>query len=208
VSTVRTETAGLTSLPAAAAEMPSGRTVGWWGMVLFITTEAALFAALFASYFYLRFANPGPWPPPGIQPPDLVSPLIMTGLLLASGAPMSLANRQIRRGRVGWAVLGLLATFALGSAFLALGSVDFADKLSTFSMKSNAYGTLYYSISGLHDFHVLVGVLMLVFLLVGVARSQYGPKRYERVRLVALYWYFVLVVWVPTLLTVYVSPHA
>jgi cytochrome c oxidase subunit 3 len=57
-------------------------------MVLLITTEAAFFAVLLASYFYVRFAGGGPWPPEGIEDPKLTKPLIMTALLLSSSAPM------------------------------------------------------------------------------------------------------------------------
>ena len=52
-----------------AAEVPAGRPTGWWGMVMFITTEATLFAALVASYFYLRFQSTPDWPPGGVKAP-------------------------------------------------------------------------------------------------------------------------------------------
>lgn len=192
---------------AVAVEQPSGRTTAWWGMVLFITTEAAFFAVLLASYFYLRFASPGPWPPGGIEDPKLLKPLIMTGLLLASSAPMVWADRQIRKGRVGRTAAGVTLAFVLGSAFLVLQGFEYAEKLRTFTLTTNVYGSLFYSITGFHGFHILVGLLMMGFLLVGAARGRYGAHRHERVQLVAFYWHFVDAVWIFILSSLYLSPH-
>jgi cytochrome c oxidase subunit III len=192
---------------AVAVEQPSGRTTAWWGMVLFITTEAAFFAVLLASYFYLRFASPGPWPPGGIEDPKLLKPLIMTGLLLASSAPMVWADRQIRKGRVGRTAGGVALAFILGSAFLVLQGFEYAEKLRTFTLTTNVYGSLFYSITGFHGFHIIVGLLMMGFVLVGVTRGRYGAHRHERVRLVAFYWHFVDAVWIFILSSIYLSLH-
>ena len=103
-----------------AAEVPAGRPTGWWGMVMFITTEATLFAALVASYFYLRFQTTPDWPLGGIKEPELSLPLIMSAILLSSSAPMAWADHGIRAGHVGRLRLGLGATFVLGAIFLGL----------------------------------------------------------------------------------------
>jgi cytochrome c oxidase subunit 3 len=192
---------------AAAVEQPSGRTTAWWGMVLLITTEAAFFAVLLASYFYLRFSSAGPWPPGGIEDPKLLKPLIMTGLLLTSSAPMAWADRQIREGRLGATTASVVMALVLGSAFLVMQGVEYAEKLRTFTLTTNVYGSLFYSITGFHGFHVFVGLLMMLFLLAGLARGRYGGRRHRRVQLVAFYWHFVDVVWIFILSSLYLSPH-
>lgn len=192
---------------AAAVEQPAGRTTAWWGMVLLIATEAAFFAVLLASYFYLRFAGGGPWPPAGIEDPKLLKPLIMTGLLLTSSVPMIWADREIRRGHVGRTATGIVLAIVLGLAFLGLQGVEYAEKLRSFTMTTNAYGSLFYSITGFHGLHVLVGLLMMAFLLVGLVRGRYGAKRHLRVRLTAFYWHFVDAVWIFILSSLYLSPH-
>ena len=71
-----------------------------WGMATFVAAEAALFAMMVGTYFYLRFKNLH-WPPPGIPEPKLLVPLVLLGVLLASIAPVQLAYRAARAGRLG-----------------------------------------------------------------------------------------------------------
>ncbi|MDQ3887405.1 MAG: cytochrome c oxidase subunit 3 [Actinomycetota bacterium] len=207
MSTLEARTVEAATLPAAAREQPVGRSTAWWGMVLLIATEAAFFAVLLASYFYLRFASPGPWPPDGIEDPKLVRPLIMTGLLLTSSFPMIWADRQVRRGRVGRTVAGVSLSVVLGVAFLALQGMEYAEKLHKFTPTTNVYGSLFYSITGFHGLHVLVGLTMMVFLLAGAARQRLGGHHYHRVQLTAFYWHFVDGVWIFILSSLYLSPH-
>src|SRR4051795_11004505 len=61
--------------------------LGWWGVAMLIATEAALFAMLIGSYFYLRFKNT-PWPPRGIPEPKIVVPLVLLGVLVLTAYPM------------------------------------------------------------------------------------------------------------------------
>ncbi|MFC4859377.1 cytochrome c oxidase subunit 3 [Actinophytocola glycyrrhizae] len=192
--------------PAAlATEMPSGRTPGWWGMVLFIATEAALFSLLLGSYFYVRFQHGSPWPPAGIKEPELLKPLIMTALLLPSSLPVMWAERGIRRGKRWRLRLGLLATLLLGGGFLAMQASEYATKLAEFTWTTDVYGSLFYVITGFHGFHVTIGLVMVAWLLAASLRGSFGYRRHERVRLTALYWHFVDVVWVGILFTLYLS---
>jgi len=186
-------------------EVPSGRGTGWWGMVLLISTEAFLFATLLGSYFYLRFQHGSPWPPGGITKPELVRPLIMTALLLPSSIPVVWAERGIRKGQQWRLRLGLLATLLMGGGFLALQAVEYSMKLKTFTIKSNVYGSLFYGITGFHGFHVLVGLVMVVWLLAAAVRGSFGYRHHERVRNVAIYWHFIDTVWAAILLSLYLS---
>ena len=192
---------------ALTREVPAGRQTGWWGMVLFITTEAAVFASLVASYFYLRFRATPEWPLGGIEQPTLRLPLIMSVILLSSSLPMHWADRGIRQGRVGRLRAGLAATFVLGAAFLALQGIEYAEKLREFTPRTNVYGSLFYAITGFHGLHVLVGLLMNLFIQVRAWLGHFGPDRHLHVAGVALYWHFVDAVWVVILLSLYLSPH-
>src|SRR5205814_9867011 len=85
------------SAAAVAADRKRlGRPSGWWGMLLLIATEGALFALLIASYYYLRFSNVR-WPLPGDPGPKLVVPLVLTAVLVATSAPMQLALAAAER---------------------------------------------------------------------------------------------------------------
>jgi cytochrome c oxidase subunit 3 len=195
------------SSPTAIPEAPSGRSTGWWGMVLFISTEGATFAAFLASYFYLRFSHETPWPPPGEKLPGLVYPSIATAVLVVSCLPMLLADRVTPRGRRGASGLGVAGAFLGGCAFLVLQGLDWAAEYPASTPSKDAYGSLFYVVTGLHALHVLVGVGMLLFLLAGVGVGRLNSDYHEPVHLVALYWYFMSVVALGVYATVYLSPY-
>ncbi|MCG7593750.1 heme-copper oxidase subunit III [Mycobacterium sp. PSTR-4-N] len=186
------------------AEAPAGRTVGWWGMVMFVTTEATVFAVLLSSYFYVRF-QVDTWPLGGIEQPELRRPLIMTAILLPSSLPVMWAERGIRKGQLWRLRLGLLATLIMGVAFLILQGLEYSSKLEKFTFTTNVYGSFFYTITGFHGLHVTVGLLMVGWLLAASLRGSFGYRRHERVRLAAIYWHFVDLVWVAILFTIYLS---
>ncbi|MFC0005571.1 cytochrome c oxidase subunit 3 [Micromonospora siamensis] len=197
-----------TSTEALTTELPVGRSTGWWGMVMFVVTEATLFACLLGSYFYLRFQYAGPWPPGDIGKPKLLVPLVMTAVLLPSSLPVVWAEHGIRKGQRWRLRAGLAATLVLGVTFLALQANEYAEKLREFTMTTNAYGSLFYLITGFHGLHVLVGLTMIGWLLAASLRGgSFGAHRHERVRNAAIYWHFVDAVWAAILFTIYLSPR-
>lgn len=186
------------------AEAPAGRTPGWWGMVMFVTTEATLFAVLLSSYFYVRFQLPS-WPPGDIKEPELMRPLIMTAILLPSSLPVMWAERGIRKGQRWRLRLGLVATLLMGGTFLALQGMEYSSKLKEYTLTTNVYGSFFYTITGFHGLHVTIGLIMVAWLLAASLRGSFGYRRHERVRLTAIYWHFVDLVWVFILFTIYLS---
>lgn len=206
MTTLASRTEGSTRRRAREApEGPVGRTTGWWGMVLFICTESATFAAILASYFYLRFIHDTPWPPPGDRPPSLPVPTVGTVVLLLSCLPMLLAGRTGRRPRVH----GLMLLLALlgGVVFVVLQGVDYSDEWPASTLHKDAYGSLFYTITGLHVLHVVIGLFMVLLVLVGGAVRGVGRGHLGSVRVVAMYWYFLSVLAVAVYATVYLSPH-
>ena len=162
---------------------------GWWGMALLIATEASLFGTLLATYFYLRF-RAAQWPPAGIAAPSVTWPLVLTGVLVVTGIPLWLAVRAVRAGRRGPAWLLLLGATAVQIAYLAIQIHLFTDDLSKFTPAGSAYGSIYFTLLGAHHFHVLVGILLELWLLLRLA-SGLTNYRVVFVQAVALYWYFV-----------------
>jgi heme/copper-type cytochrome/quinol oxidase subunit 3 len=197
-----------TRAEALSTEWPVGRSAGWWGMVMLVVTDAALFAYLLGSYFYLRFQYGPQWPPDGIQVPELLKPLVMTAVLLPSSLPVVWAEYGMRRGRRWRLYCGLVATLVLGATFLALQGTEYAEKLKNFTMTTDVYGSLFYVITGFHGLHVLVGLAMVSWLLAAAfQRGSFGAHRQERVRNVGIYWHFVDAVWAAILFTIYLSPR-
>jgi cytochrome c oxidase subunit III len=184
------------------------RAFGWWGMVGLIGTEAMLFALLIACYFYLRFRNGATWPPNGIPDPKLEVPLIMTAILWSSSIPVHRADRAIREGDVSRLKRGLAAGFALGATFLIITfAVEWPDTHDEFGPTTNAYGSLFFTITGFHAAHVLVGLLISTWVQARAWQGAFDASRHLSVQNFAMYWHFVDIVWAFVLATIYVSPQ-
>ena len=172
---------------------------GWWGMALFVGTEATLFGTLIGSYFYLRF-NYVHWPPPGAPEPKVALPLILTAVLVATSVPIYAAvnaTRNAHRLRAWWLIaLALLVQ----TGYFAMQVHLFADDLQKVDAQASSYGSIYVTLVGAGHAHVFVGLLLDLWLL---ARLATGLTRYRLVglRVIAFYWYFVSVVSVAVVLT-------
>jgi cytochrome c oxidase subunit 3 len=175
--------------------MPSG----WWGMALLIATEFTLFGSLIASYFYLRFQN-GAWPPAGIEEPSVVLPVVLTGILVLTCIPMLGAVRAARAGErmFAWSLVAL--ALAVQATYLGLQIWLFVRDMNSFSPSETAYGSIYFTLLGIHHAHVAVGLVLDLWLLGALA---FGLTNYRMIalRVIALYWYFVAFVAVLVVLT-------
>jgi len=192
-------------LPAVASGPDA---FGWWGMWGLIATEALLFASLIASYFYLRFQAGRVWPPAGIPRPELVLPFVMSIILWSSSIPVHVADRAIRRGNQRLLRLGLFSGFLLGAVFLGLQlGVEYPRALDQFRPTQGAYGSLFFTLTGFHGFHVIVGLLFSLWAQLRAWQGAFDEHRHLTVQNFAMYWHFVDVVWVLILSTVYLSPH-
>jgi heme/copper-type cytochrome/quinol oxidase subunit 3 len=172
---------------------------GWWAMALLIATEATLFGSLIASYFYLRFQAPS-WPPPAMPSPSLTLPLAFTGMLVATAVPMYGATRAAGAARVraAWWLVALAT--AVQATYLGLQLNLFLSDLSDFSPTANAYGSIYFTLLGVHHAHVALGLALDGWILWKLAG---GLTNYRLVglRVIAFYWYFVVLVGIAVVLT-------
>ena len=184
------------------------RAFGWWGMVLVVATEAMLFAGLIASYFYLRFQHGTVWPPGGIDKPTLELPLIMSAILWSSSIPVHIAESGIKRGNQARLRWGLLGGFLLGLIFLFLTvGIEWPEELHEFTPTTNVYGSLFFTITGFHASHVVVGLIFSIWTQIRAWKGAFSEDRHLTVQNFALYWHFVDAVWVAVFLTIYVSPN-
>lgn len=194
---------GLTQPTATAA--PRSASNAWWGMALVVATEATLFAVMLASYFYVRWRTEGGWPPGGKPPPELLRPSLIAGALVLSAAPMAFAEAAIRRGSTRRLIVGLLGTLLGAAAFLALQSIDYVAKLPASAPQDDAYESLTYAITGAHAVHVAIGVLLLLWIGGRALAGAYDERRHVGVDVVALYWYFLVVVEIAIYLSLFIS---
>src|SRR5207237_8719654 len=112
----------VSATPAAVARVERARLArpnGWWGIALFVATEATLFGTIIGTYFYLRFNNLH-WPPPGVPEPKLTLPLVLTGLLVATSVPVQLAVEWASSGLLSRARAALLLAAVVQAGYLAM----------------------------------------------------------------------------------------
>jgi cytochrome c oxidase subunit 3/cytochrome o ubiquinol oxidase subunit 3 len=167
-----------------------------------ITAESAIFTIFVVAYlFYVGKSLTGP------MPKDVLSvPIFYTICLLSSSLTIHLAAKSLRRSNVRSFGILWLATIALGAAFLYGTATEWHRLIyqEGLTISTNLFGTTYYSLVGLHGFHVVVGLaalsMVMVFTLLGKVRAEHA----ERVEVLSLYWHFVDTVWVVVFTVVYV----
>lgn len=162
---------------------------GWWGMAVFIATEATLFGTLIGSYYDLRFRTPH-WPPPGVPEPKLAVPLVLLAVLLATSVPVQLASVFARSGRVLATQLAFLTALVVQSGYLAMQIQLMVDDLHRFTPQQSAYGSIYFTLVGVHHAHVLTGILLEAWLVLRLFRGT-SAYRVVGVRATAFYWHAV-----------------
>jgi heme/copper-type cytochrome/quinol oxidase subunit 3 len=175
---------------------------GWWGMLTVIGTEAALFAYLLFSYFYIGSQAGGAWPPDG--PPKLSIAVTDTVILLLGSATMWWGERGIRQDRRWQLLVGIAATLVLGIVFLFLQGVEWSNK--PYTLATSVYASLYFTVTGFHMIHVIVGLLVLLILFVWTSLGYFGTLRHSAVSIGVIYWHFVTAVWIAVFMTFYVTP--
>jgi cytochrome c oxidase subunit III len=187
-------------LPVGSAGKISG---GWWGVVTLIVTEACLFGYLLFCFFYLNSQSEQEWPPDGL--PGLLIPGINTVILLSSSVCVWAAERGIHRERAAWTVFGLVAALVLGTCFVAIQLIEWSNK--PYGMTTDLYGSLYFTITGFHMAHVVIGLAVLLLLLVWAGLGYFDSKRYAAMTIGGAYWHFVDVVWLFVFSSLYLFPY-
>ena len=168
------------------------------GMALFISSEVMFFGGLFGAYFTLR-ARADAWPPSGTPELELWLPSILTAVLLTSSFAVHRAERALARGEPAARWLGL--TIALGLAFLAGQAFEYSQL--DLGIDTNAFGTLFFTITGAHGLHVALGVAALAIALAKLRRGHLSAERGGALEAAAYYWHFVDVVWLLVFSTLY-----
>lgn len=171
--------------------------VGTTGMWTFLATDAMGFAGLLIAYGFLR-VRADAWPDPRAHL-ALGPAAAMTFALLLSSLTMTLATRAASvRARRGW----LVATIALGAAFLAGAAIEYVHLLTggaPMGLSSDVFASTFYVVTGFHGLHVLAGVVGVGFML----RAKHSAQAVETM---GLYWHFVDAAWMPIFSIIYLWP--
>lgn len=176
----------------------------FWGILGIILIESVVFGCLIATYFYMRMNTPQ-WPPAGVKEPELLLPTISMFILVGSGIPMYWGDSGIEQGDKRRLKYGMLMAVIMALAFLALKAVEYSGL--EYRWDTHAYGSIVWAISGFHAIHVTVLVLKSLVVMTLAWRGYFNSERLLGVTVNGLYWYFVVIVWIPLYLLLYWSPR-
>jgi heme/copper-type cytochrome/quinol oxidase subunit 3 len=177
-------------------------------MWILLGNEILFFTGLIASFLLLRYHSPDPQVDAALLGSiPLVS--LNTFVLLSSSLTVVLAHDAAVKGNRSRLVLFLAFTIVLGSAFVSLQGVEYATLYSEqLKWTSNGYGTAFFTLTGTHGLHVIVGIIWCLVILVRAAQGGFSKEHYGGVEIFGLYWHFVDVVWILLFTLVYLMHRA
>ncbi len=171
------------------------------GMLLFIMSEVMIFGAFFTAYFFIRVVTKDPWPAHGTAFPEGPTG-VNTAILLASSLTLHWALVSVRKGNRFGLKAGMVATFLLGLTFLTLQINEYVHL--GFAPHDSAQATVFYSLTGLHGAHVVIGLGALAMVTLRAFRGHYSADEHAGMEVPGIYWHFVDVMWIIVYTAVYV----
>jgi len=181
------------------------RSLLWWGTLGFMVIEGWTLVLSAATYLYIRGYSMR-WPPAATPLPGLGSSTATVCLMLASLVPMRWTDRAARRLDRRRARVGLSITAAVGMMLLLSRVLEFANL--NVSWQDGAYGSAVWMTLGLHTSLIVVELTELLGATVILWRRRVGARMLSDTADVALYWYFLVLVWVPLYAMIYLFPRA
>jgi cytochrome c oxidase subunit 3 len=171
------------------------------GMLLFIISEVMVFGAFFTAYFFIRIVQGETWPAEGTELPVAIAG-VNTAILLSSSVTLHWAQTSIKHGNRAGLRAGIVATFLLGFAFLAIQINEYVHV--GFAPHDHAQGSIFYGLTGLHGAHVFIGLCLLLTVVVRSFRGHFSQEEHRGVEVPGIYWHFVDVMWIIVYTTIYV----
>ncbi|MBV8639580.1 MAG: heme-copper oxidase subunit III [Candidatus Eremiobacteraeota bacterium] len=168
------------------------------GFLLFLISDCVLFSSFIFAYFYMRNSGQG-WPPPGIHRLDVAFAAVNSVILFGSGATMHYALENWKHGHFNRYAMFMIATIILGACFLGGQAYEYTNLIYNEHVTwagSGIFGASFFTLTGMHGFHVSVGVIYLFILLLQSVHGVYTKHKYFGLTAGTLYWHFVDVIWV------------
>src|SRR5882757_9929011 len=168
------------------------------GVLLFIVSEIFAFLSVFWAFFHSSLSPAieigGSWPPFCITPLDpFAIPLLNTFLLLSSGAFITYGHHALIAGDRKAAINGVFATIILALIFTGLQYFEYCE--AGFTISDSVYGSAFFSSTGLHGLHVIVGTIFILVGFIRLINYQLTKQHHQGFEAGILYWHFVDVVW-------------
>jgi cytochrome c oxidase subunit 3 len=188
--------------------MEQQREASSFGMWLFLVTEILFFGGLFTAYAVYRHQYPIAFAEAS-RHLDITLGTFNTAVLIVSSLTMALAVWSAAVGRRKGIVLFLILTMALGAVFLGVKAVEYSHKFhdhlvpgpsfqfpGPHARPAEIFYSLYFTMTGLHAAHMVVGIGLLTVLLLQARKGRYTPEYHTPVEVSGLYWHFVDIVWI------------
>ncbi|HJQ85580.1 MAG TPA: cytochrome c oxidase subunit 3 [Candidatus Binatia bacterium] len=175
----------------------------WWGTAGMMAIEATMFALVVAVYLYYG-TTVDDWPPTGVRPPSLTIATVNLVLLVVSCFPTYFASEASARDDPGGVANWLLLNLVCVVAFLVLRIVEWRGL--AFTWDSHVYGSLVWTIFGLHTTHVVSATFETLIIVIIVLTGRFGDKQRIGVDADSVYWYFVVGAWLPFYVLLFLVP--
>jgi cytochrome c oxidase subunit III len=175
---------------------------GTVGIIFLIITETVLFSIFVAVYLvYIGKSLTGPYPKDVLDLPIVSSICLLSSSLTIVFAERALEHSKLVLFKVWWFV-----TIALGLEFLIATGIEWKKLITEdhLTIRTNLFGTTFYSLVGLHASHVIVGLCFLLLVLIVTLLGFPIHTQQRRVKFLSWYWHFVDAVWVIVFTVVYI----
>lgn len=173
------------------------------GMWLFIATEVMFFGGLLSAFLHYKVKNPS-LAEAGLLDVFLVG--INTFVLLTSSLTVVLGLSAIQRDERRNFMISMGLTILLGLVFLVGQGYEFVSLYREgMTLNSSVFGSSFFTLTGFHGLHVLVGIVWAAVTLLRSVRGVYSSTRYEAVEVFGLYWHFVDIVWIVLFTLIYLT---
>lgn len=178
----------------------------WLGFILFMLSEVMIFFVFFWGYFHYSLTTAYEigfyWPAVGVS---LVKtyrlPLLNTLILILSGITLTIAHKSLLIGDYRNTQIRLILTILLGLTFEILQVMEYS--LIPYNMNDAVFGNIFYFLTGLHGFHVLVGIIFLTVCFVRLKKGYLLKESHIGFEFAIWYWHFVDIVWILSFFVVY-----
>ncbi|HEX9029501.1 MAG TPA: cytochrome c oxidase subunit 3 family protein [Anaerolineales bacterium] len=202
----------MTDLPAKPAQASnpevSSLEISSLGMWLFLATEVMFFGAVFTAYMIYRRAYPAAFAEASSHLNILLGST-NTAILLTSSLAMALAVHAAQLGKRKTLIFFLFATIVLGLIFLGVKGLEWYQEFQAHlypggifeypgndPAKAKLFFSLYFTLTGLHAVHMIIGIFLLAVLTFFAWRGRFSIRYYTPVEIVGLFWHFIDIVWI------------
>ena len=178
------------------------------GMWLILATEILMFGGLFVGYGLMQSLYPEAWVA-GHHHLDRIMGAVNTVFLLVSSYTMVMAVHSASTNNKRWTMINLLLTLGFAGGFLVVKYFEYAHKFHDGLLPGRLFAYhgggppqqamffgFYFAMTGLHGFHVLVGMGLIAWIMMRANRSEFSSAYYTPVDLVGLYWHLVDLIWI------------